>query len=515
MQFKDLADSPEPQCSEGPVIQRRPDRAGLPDGLKAGVERLSGYSMDDVTVHYNSGKPAQVQAYAYAQGTDIHLGPGQEKHLPHEAWHVVQQKQGRVKPTLQTKGRVNVNDDVGLEREADVMGAKALRIHSSAADCPVSDGGLHESSQDTGSSPNVTIQKVNRGRSRRQERSAYNPRYRPRPVVRVDGPRQNRHRLLEEETQQEEEQWPESISFQEMLENQYATGYFRRFVATEYTTENPDFVMSVRRLYSDFGSPVYRTSFRTEPQIFEQFVETNSPQEINLPHGGREKITEKRTDGTAQELRDAYRKAHREIMYLMESDTFSRFKKDKTFFPPALRAVAAAKNSTARPNLFQKGRRYLFGNRVLTIQQLEQELVRSDVEIPLDEVIGHPHAVNCLWLFAQTERAIKNIDFLVALKQLYPEELGVAPYRVFDDISAMRVYMRFLGLGVRSEVNARNDRRDEARNAILANDDDATKDAYIRLFLEIRDAVDNGTYFRFRKTRDYLRVVRILRPDAV
>ena len=28
---------------------------------------------------------------------DIHLGPGQEKHLPHEAWHVVQQKQGQSK----------------------------------------------------------------------------------------------------------------------------------------------------------------------------------------------------------------------------------------------------------------------------------------------------------------------------------------------------------------------------------------------------------------------------------
>ncbi|HAP61901.1 MAG TPA: hypothetical protein DCR93_21180, partial [Cytophagales bacterium] len=36
-------------------------------------------------------------------GTDIHLAPGQQKHLPHEAWHVVQQKQGRVKPTLQPK----------------------------------------------------------------------------------------------------------------------------------------------------------------------------------------------------------------------------------------------------------------------------------------------------------------------------------------------------------------------------------------------------------------------------
>ena len=84
--------------------------------------------MDDVKVHYNSDKPAQLQAHAYAQGTDIHLGAGKEKHLAHEAWHVVQQKQGRVKPTVQMKGKVNVNDDAGLEKEADVMGAKALQM---------------------------------------------------------------------------------------------------------------------------------------------------------------------------------------------------------------------------------------------------------------------------------------------------------------------------------------------------------------------------------------------------
>ncbi|MEM8999765.1 MAG: DUF4157 domain-containing protein [Bacteroidota bacterium] len=107
-------------------IQKKENNTGLPDTLKTGMENLSGMSLDDVKVHRNSDKPAQLQAHAYAQGTDIHLAPGQEKHLPHEAWHVVQQKQGRVKPTMQMKGGVNVNDDKGLEKEADVMGAKAL-----------------------------------------------------------------------------------------------------------------------------------------------------------------------------------------------------------------------------------------------------------------------------------------------------------------------------------------------------------------------------------------------------
>ncbi len=111
----------------GTPIQRKPNNTGLPDKLKSGIENLSGHSMDDVKVHYNSSKPTQLNAHAYAQGTDIHVASGQEKHLPHEAWHVVQQKQGRVKPTVRMNG-VNVNDNAGLENEADVQGAKALQF---------------------------------------------------------------------------------------------------------------------------------------------------------------------------------------------------------------------------------------------------------------------------------------------------------------------------------------------------------------------------------------------------
>lgn len=107
------------------VVQKKENKTGLPDDLKSGVENLSGMEMDDVKVHYNSDKPSQLNALAYAQGEQIHVGPGQEQHLPHEAWHVVQQREGRVKPTLQMEGGVSVNDDPGLEREADVMGEKA------------------------------------------------------------------------------------------------------------------------------------------------------------------------------------------------------------------------------------------------------------------------------------------------------------------------------------------------------------------------------------------------------
>jgi hypothetical protein len=115
------------------IVQPKHNNTGMPDNLKSGVENLSGMDMSDVKVHYNSSHPAQLNAHAYAQGNDIHLGPGQEQHLAHEAWHVVQQRQGRVQATRQMKGGVPVNDDPGLEHEADVMGAKALQMYSASS----------------------------------------------------------------------------------------------------------------------------------------------------------------------------------------------------------------------------------------------------------------------------------------------------------------------------------------------------------------------------------------------
>ena len=128
-------------------VQKKKNDAGLPDNLKGGIEALSGLSMDDVNVHYNSTKPAQVDAYAYAQGTDIHLASGQEKHLPHEAWHVVQQKQGRVKPTLQLQDGIPINDSHELESEATVMGKRASIMSSPPTQATVQKKSLHLSSE--------------------------------------------------------------------------------------------------------------------------------------------------------------------------------------------------------------------------------------------------------------------------------------------------------------------------------------------------------------------------------
>ena len=134
--------------SQAGVAQRRrggadlPQRHGsaagytsqLPATLLAGVQRLSGLRLDRVQVHHNARQPAAIGALAYAQGQHIYLGPGQDQHLAHEAWHVVQQAQGRVPASQQLKAGPSVNTDHVLEREADAMGARAQDpVNTSAA----------------------------------------------------------------------------------------------------------------------------------------------------------------------------------------------------------------------------------------------------------------------------------------------------------------------------------------------------------------------------------------------
>ena len=92
-QLKALADTHTP--AQRFPIQR--NDTGIPEGLKTGMEQVSGMSLDHVKVHYNSSKPASVQAHVYAQGNQVHLASGQEKHLPHELGHAVQQTEGRVR----------------------------------------------------------------------------------------------------------------------------------------------------------------------------------------------------------------------------------------------------------------------------------------------------------------------------------------------------------------------------------------------------------------------------------
>ena len=101
-------------------FRERENQTGIPDRMKAQFEQGSGFLLDDVRVHYNSMLPQRAGAYAYTQGNQVYLGPGKEKYLGHELGHVVQQKQGAVKPTSMING-MPLNDDAGLEKKADHM----------------------------------------------------------------------------------------------------------------------------------------------------------------------------------------------------------------------------------------------------------------------------------------------------------------------------------------------------------------------------------------------------------
>lgn len=123
--------------SAAPLVQRKVE--GMPEPVRAKMEQTFGTDFSDVRVH-TGNQAEQVGALAYAQGNDIHFAPGQynpetskgQELLGHELAHIVQQKQGRVRPTTEVNG-VAVNDDPSLEREADQWGIKAAQTKLDSA----------------------------------------------------------------------------------------------------------------------------------------------------------------------------------------------------------------------------------------------------------------------------------------------------------------------------------------------------------------------------------------------
>lgn len=122
------------QMKADTTVQQKANNTGIPNEVKQKMEDSFDTDFSDVRVHPESSQAPEVGALAYTQGTDIHFAPGQFKPetsagqqlLGHELTHVVQQAEGRVQPTTEIGG-MPVNDNEGLEREADVLGAKAAR----------------------------------------------------------------------------------------------------------------------------------------------------------------------------------------------------------------------------------------------------------------------------------------------------------------------------------------------------------------------------------------------------
>lgn len=115
-----------------PPLQRKGNATGIPDDVKSKMEKVFDTDFSAVRIHAGSARSKAVGALAYTQGHDIHFAPGQyqpgtgkgKQLLGHELTHVVQQRDGRVKPTGEING-MPLNDNAVLEEEADAMGSKA------------------------------------------------------------------------------------------------------------------------------------------------------------------------------------------------------------------------------------------------------------------------------------------------------------------------------------------------------------------------------------------------------
>ncbi|WP_052430406.1 eCIS core domain-containing protein [Sporocytophaga myxococcoides] len=145
LQFYAIEEEEEPVQRKGPVPpisfdQEELSQSGssssdkMPPFVQRKMESSFGEDFSDVNIHANSSQSKDLNAHAFAKGNDIHFAPGRynpesqkgQELLGHELTHVVQQRQGRVQSTAQKKG-VGINDDVGLEKEADLMGEKAAK----------------------------------------------------------------------------------------------------------------------------------------------------------------------------------------------------------------------------------------------------------------------------------------------------------------------------------------------------------------------------------------------------
>ena len=71
------------RMAEFAKAERKVNRTNIPTGIKERIERTSGVGLDDVRVHYNSGKPGLFGALAYTQGNHVYVGAGKERHLQH------------------------------------------------------------------------------------------------------------------------------------------------------------------------------------------------------------------------------------------------------------------------------------------------------------------------------------------------------------------------------------------------------------------------------------------------
>ncbi|MDR2572435.1 MAG: hypothetical protein LBD23_19365 [Oscillospiraceae bacterium] len=63
----------------------------MDDDLKTDIDKTSDLAIDDVKPRYSFEKPIQLNEIAHTRANQVHIAPGQERHIEHDLSHVVEQ----------------------------------------------------------------------------------------------------------------------------------------------------------------------------------------------------------------------------------------------------------------------------------------------------------------------------------------------------------------------------------------------------------------------------------------
>ena len=125
--------APDFALSSSPMQQKGAEGGG--GDIMSQMGQAMGTDFSGVKVHTDSNKATEMGALAYTQGEELHFAPGQynpasqsgKELIGHELSHVKQQREGRVQANTSIKGQA-VNNNAGLEKEADDLGKKAANF---------------------------------------------------------------------------------------------------------------------------------------------------------------------------------------------------------------------------------------------------------------------------------------------------------------------------------------------------------------------------------------------------
>ncbi|XP_075013172.1 LOW QUALITY PROTEIN: regulator of G-protein signaling 16-like [Calonectris borealis] len=117
-------------------------------------------------------------------------------------------------------------------------------------------------------------------------------------------------------------EWRES--FDQLLKSKSGVTAFHTFLKTEFSEENLDFWLACE----DFKKTRSKTKLATKAnRIFEEFVQSEAPREVNIDHETRE-ITRKNLSGATSAC---FNEAQAKTRTLMEKDSYPRFLKSASY----------------------------------------------------------------------------------------------------------------------------------------------------------------------------------------